>query len=142
MFLFLITKDFPFETIIFFLIFLYSQKIFLGYFIIQFPFSLLSLIVCIKLKLILFVNFILESILSFIEGKAGLQKINTIKSKKFKEAKLLMISNNKAKRELNWKPTLNFKDTIKMTVEWYKCCFYENRIEEITRKQIEYFSKK
>ena len=70
------------------------------------------------------------------------KKINTIKSKKFKEAKLLMISNNKAKRELNWKPTLNFKDTIKMTVEWYKCCFYENRIEEITRKQIEYFSKK
>ena len=70
------------------------------------------------------------------------KKINIIKSKKFKEAKLLMISNNKAKKELNWCPTLNFKETIKITVEWYKNCFYENKIEEITRKQIEYFSKK
>ena len=53
-----------------------------------------------------------------------------------------MISNNKAKKELNWSPTLNFKDTIKFTVEWYKNSFYENKIEEITRQQIEYFSKK
>jgi len=70
------------------------------------------------------------------------KKINIIKNKKFKEAKLLMISNNKAKKELNWSPTLNFNDTIKFTVEWYKNCFYENKVEEITRKQIEYFSKK
>ena len=70
------------------------------------------------------------------------KKINIIKNQKFKEAKLLMISNNKAKKELNWSPTLNFRDTIKFTVEWYKSCFYENKVEEITRKQIEYFSKK
>ncbi len=70
------------------------------------------------------------------------KKINIIKNNQFKEAKLLMISNNKAKKELDWTPTLNFKDTIKMTVQWYKSCFYENKVEEITRKQIEYFSKR
>ena len=53
-----------------------------------------------------------------------------------------MISNNKAKKELGWSPTLNFKETIKMTVEWYKCSFFENNIEKITRKQIDYFLQK
>ena len=53
-----------------------------------------------------------------------------------------MINSDKAKKELGWTPSLNFKETIKMTVEWYKCCFFENKTEEITRKQIEYFLKK
>ncbi len=70
------------------------------------------------------------------------KKIHIVKNTKFKEAKLLMISNNKAKKELDWSPTLNFKETIKMTVEWYKCSFFENNIEEITRKQINYFLQK
>jgi len=70
------------------------------------------------------------------------KKINIIKNKKFKEADLLMISNHKAKKELDWSPSLNFKETVKMTVEWYKNCFFENNVEMITRKQIEYFSSK
>ena len=70
------------------------------------------------------------------------KKINIIKSNKFKEAKLLMISSDKAKKELGWTPSLDFKETIKMTVEWYKNFFFENKVEEITRKQIEYFLKK
>ena len=53
-----------------------------------------------------------------------------------------MISNHKAKKELNWSPTLDFKETIKMTVDWYKDCFFENKAEETTRKQIEYFLRK
>ena len=53
-----------------------------------------------------------------------------------------MISNHKAKKELAWSPTLNFKETIKLTVDWYKNCFFENNAEEITRQQIEYFSRK
>ena len=67
----LITKDFPFETKIFLLALMYSQKIFLGYSMIHFPSSLLSLIVCIKLKLKLFVSFICEIILSFGDELAG-----------------------------------------------------------------------
>ncbi|WP_415303646.1 CDP-glucose 4,6-dehydratase [Candidatus Pelagibacter sp. Uisw_090] len=70
------------------------------------------------------------------------KKINIVKNKELKEAKLLMIANRKAKKELDWSPTLNFKETIKMTVEWYKNCFFENNAEETTRKQIEYFLRK
>ena len=67
------------------------------------------------------------------------KKIKIIRNKEFKEAKLLMISNHKAKKELGWSPTLSFKETIKMTVEWYKNCFFENKAEETTVEQIEFF---
>jgi len=70
------------------------------------------------------------------------KKINIIKNKKFKEADLLMISNHKAKKELDWSPSLNFKETVSMTVDWYKKFIFENDAEKITRKQIEYFSNK
>ena len=70
------------------------------------------------------------------------KKINIIKNKKFKEADLLMISNHKAKKELDWSPSLNFKETVSMTVEWYKKFLFENNAEKVTRKQIEYFSNK
>lgn len=43
----------------------------------------------------------------------------------FKEASLLKLNCEKAEKELKWKPTLNFKETVKMTIEWYKN-FYSN----------------
>lgn len=43
----------------------------------------------------------------------------------FHEASLLKLNCDKALFDLNWIPTLNFKQTVKMTVEWYKE-FYEN----------------
>lgn len=56
------------------------------------------------------------------------------------EAKLLALDINKAKQKLNWNPVLNFNDTIKFTVDWYKeyqsinvynLCL--NQIKEYTR---------
>ncbi len=85
---------------------------------------------------------VLEVVKEMISCWGIKKKINIVKNKNFKEAKLLMISNIKAKKELNWSPSLNFNETIKMTVEWYKKCFFENNIEEITTKQIEYFLNK
>ena len=33
----------------------------------------------------------------------------------------IIVSNiKKAKKELNWKPKLSFKETIELTVDWYK----------------------
>ena len=52
-----ITKELPFETKILFFFPKYSQKIFLGYSITQFPFSIFLLIFCSKSKLIFFVSF-------------------------------------------------------------------------------------
>ena len=43
----------------------------------------------------------------------------------FHEASLLKLNCDKALFDLNWVPTLNFEQTVKMTMEWYKE-FYEN----------------
>jgi CDP-glucose 4,6-dehydratase len=43
----------------------------------------------------------------------------------FHEASLLKLNCDKALFDLNWVSTLNFEQTVKMTMEWYKE-FYEN----------------
>ena len=41
------------------------------------------------------------------------------------EAGLLKLNCDKALFDLSWQPTLEFEDTVRMTVEWYKQ-FYQN----------------
>ncbi len=60
------------------------------------------------------------------------------------ESKLLKLDSSKASRKLNWKPIMNFEETIKMTSVWYKN-FYENKkvkVFDLSRKQIENYTKK
>jgi len=56
------------------------------------------------------------------------------------EAKFLALDINKAKYKLNWQPVLNFEDTVKFTIDWYKN--YKNEeVFDLCSKQIEkYFS--
>ena len=70
------------------------------------------------------------------------KKIIISKKNEFKESKLLMLSNRKAKKELNWHPRLNFEETIKLTVDWYKSFFLNRNLEVTTTEQIEYYSNK
>ena len=42
------------------------------------------------------------------------------KQKKFKENNLLHLNSNKSKKLLKWKTVLNFSNSVKFTVEWYK----------------------
>ncbi len=65
------------------------------------------------------------------------------KQNKLFEAKLLKLNSLKAKKRLNWKPILDFTETIKMTTEWYKN-YYENKknISEFSIKQIKNYTKK
>ena len=68
----------------------------------------------------------------------------TKKSKKSEyESKLLKLNSNKAKLKLNWINNLNFKNTIKMTTNWYKN-FYEKKENnfEFSIKQIFSYQKK
>ena len=60
----------------------------------------------------------------------------------FKESKLLTLSIRKAKKELNWHPRLTFEETIKMTVDWYKLFFSNDKMEKLSRQQIDFFSHK
>ena len=52
------------------------------------------------------------------------KKFSITRNFKFKEAKLLMLSSKKAKKELNWSHKLSFDETIEMTDDWYKSIFY------------------
>ena len=53
-----------------------------------------------------------------------------------------MLNSKKANKEIKWKPKLNFDDTIRLTVEWYKSYYNKKNLEKITKKQIEFFLKK
>jgi CDP-glucose 4,6-dehydratase len=69
-------------------------------------------------------------------------KITAGAEKPFYEAGLLKLNCDKALVELDWKSTLNFEETISMTINWYKY-FYQNKenMEDFTMKQItKYFS--
>ena len=54
------------------------------------------------------------------------------------ESAFLMLDSSKARAQLTWKDNLNFEDTIKSTVDWYKSDF-KNDAEGITREQIRDF---
>ena len=64
----------------------------------------------------------------------------TIKDIKIKEASLLSLNSNKAKKILNWKCKINTKKSIIQTIDWY-LYYFQNRkqIEQFTKKQIENF---
>lgn len=61
----------------------------------------------------------------------------------FSEAGLLKLNCDKALADLKWLPSLNFDETVKMTVEWYKT-FYENpgiSMLDLSRNQINKYAK-
>ena len=65
----------------------------------------------------------------------------------FYEAGLLKLNCDKALFELNWKPTLTFEETVKITVEWYKH-YFQNRngaaevsMYQYAKSQIEYYAQ-
>lgn len=68
----------------------------------------------------------------------------TKKNNNLYESRLLKLNSNKARKKINWKPKLNFDETIEMTTSWYKN-FYENKqisVFELSKKQISYYTKK
>ena len=61
----------------------------------------------------------------------------------FKESALLKLNSKKARKSLNWKPVLSFKENMFLVTNWYKN-FYSNnsKIQELTFDQIEYYKNK
>ena len=53
------------------------------------------------------------------------------KQQQLHEAGLLKLNCDKALLELEWVPTLDFDDTIRMTVEWYKE-YYQGNTESMS----------
>ncbi len=54
------------------------------------------------------------------------------------EAKLLALDINKVKKNLDWKPVLNFHETIRFTVNWYKN-YRNGNVLDICNQQINEF---
>ena len=56
--------------------------------------------------------------------------------KNFFENNLLQLNSNKAKKILNWKCNLSSKDSIQMTIDWYKNYVLKRNVYNLSRKQI------
>ena len=67
-------------------------------------------------------------------------KIEKNKKRKY-ESSLLNLNCQKAKNKLGWINTLNFEQTVKLTVDWYKN-YYENKgdTQQITSDQIDKYT--
>ena len=86
------------------------------------------------------VEFITKIILS--NWKKQNFKFSVNNKNNYHESKFLSLNIGKAKKELNWEPRLNLKETFKLTVEWYKSYLENKKIEQFTSEQIEFFLKK
>ena len=75
---------------------------------------------------------IVEHIINFW-GKGKL----VAKRKSFYEQENLQLNISKAKKELNWKPTYNIKESVKITTEWYYQVIKEKKSpQKVTKNKI------
>ncbi len=83
-----------------------------------------------------------QDIVNLIRQEINLKiKINN-KTNKFNESKSLNLNSKKSKKYLNWERKLNFKQSVKMTLNWYLNSKTKKNNFEFTLKQInEYFKK-
>jgi CDP-glucose 4,6-dehydratase len=75
-------------------------------------------------------------------GSKKIDEMIQVEKSNFHEAGLLKLNCDKALHDLNWKPTLNFDQTIKFTSDWY-IDFYKNKKIDFNyiSKQIMEFAK-
>ena len=84
-----------------------------------------------------------KKIVSLIHKKLSLKnKIKINRKVKFKEATLLSLKIDKAKKELKWQPKLTLKETINLTIDWYLSYLDKKNMSKFTKSQIEFFLKK
>ena len=58
-------------------------------------------------------------------------KINVNHKKKYYESKFLSLNIKKAKKELNWQPRLDLKETFRLTADWYKYYFRNIKLNSL-----------
>ena len=83
-----------------------------------------------------------SKIIKMIKFRIPNLKVKIDKSFKIKESGLLRLNCKKANQILNWKPYLNTKQSINLTIDWYLDYINKKNIEELTLNQINnYFEK-
>ena len=69
-------------------------------------------------------------------------KVARKNKKNFYESNMLKLNSNKAKTQLKWKCILSFKETIAMTVDWYKSYYSKpKKVYETSFNQIKEYEK-
>lgn len=58
------------------------------------------------------------------------------------EAKCLMLSSEKSRKQLGWQPKLHVDEAIEWTIAWYNQYFQQHDMRRVTLKQIECFMQK
>ena len=70
---------------------------------------------------------------------------NARKVSRIKESKLLKLNCNKANKKLKWKINMSFRETIKLTLNWYKQYYNglckKKDVYKISSEQIKYYEK-
>ena len=63
------------------------------------------------------------------------------KYESFKEAKILFIDSSKAQRKLKYKQIISFKDSLKLTFNWYEDYFKKKSIKSLIQNDLKkYFN--
>ena len=84
----------------------------------------------------------LAGILSELWGDSACWKAQGIQEKTFKEASCLVLDSKRSEEKLDWKPVLDIRSALDLTVKWYKTNESEQSLPEFTRNQItEYMTK-
>ena len=81
-----------------------------------------------------------EDLIAQVRNNFGRFDYKITPSKDKYEAKVLMLANTKAKKDLDWKPKFDLEKSVKCMTDWYNT-FYKNNssIYDFTNKQIEEF---
>ena len=69
-------------------------------------------------------------------------KLILTKKKSFKEHNLLQLSSEQAYKILKWRSILTFKETIRLTSEWYSALKNKENMKAFSHKQIRYYEAK
>ena len=70
----------------------------------------------------------------------NIKNLIEIKKDTFHEASLLKLNCDKSSALLDWKSSLNFKDCVKNTIQWYENYYFNNEnILNFTEKQIDFY---
>ena len=79
-----------------------------------------------------------QKIVKYMIKYWGNGKMKSIKKKKFYEQQNLQLNITKAKNKLNWSPTYNIENSIKITTEWYLKVFKQGKSPfDVTNQQLE-----
>ena len=83
-------------------------------------------------------NYSVENVVREIKLNWPEAKFKIFKENKnlFFESNLLKLNSAKAKKKLNWKSILTFKENIQFVSEWYKEFYKKRHVDYLTKKQI------